>query len=57
MPVILKLNFLFDDGRFRSLAKCLIGEDATTKDLADLFNKLHKKSEVCLSSLEKKLNV
>jgi alcohol dehydrogenase len=53
MPVILRLNLLVDDGRFRSLAKCLIGEDATTKDLVDLFNKLHKKSEVCLKVREK----
>ena len=56
MPVILKHNLLVDDGRFLSLAKCLIGEDATTNDLADLFNKLHKNSNVCLDVRDKVKN-
>jgi alcohol dehydrogenase len=56
MPIILKLNLLVDDGRFLSLAKCLIGEDATTNDLTGLFDNLHKNNEVCNKVRDKVVN-
>ena len=57
MPVILRLNLKVDDGRFENLAKKLIGENATTEELARLFEKLHTDNKICMKVKEKVKNV
>jgi len=57
MPVILRHNLKVDDGRFENLAKKLIGGNATTEELARLFEKLHKDNKICIKVKEKVKNV
>ena len=56
MPIILRHNLLLNYGRFKVLAKQLIGEDATTDDLSKLFDNFHKDNKVSLKVREKVKN-